>query len=97
MWAHSASGGAAAACDTHAVGRIRYFFLVAWSILCGFVAAAVVGGLAQLVFDTERGYFWPLSIALQLGAFVLTTAGVFYWRATHPKPRQRTRASARKS
>jgi hypothetical protein len=79
------------------VGRIRYFFLVAWSILCGFVAAAVVGALAQLVLDTQRGYFWPVSIALQVSAFVLTMAGVFYWGATHPKPRRLTRASTRGS
>ncbi|MET0421891.1 MAG: hypothetical protein ABW073_09300 [Acidimicrobiia bacterium] len=74
------------------MGRIRYFFLVVWCALCGFVAAAVVGGITQLVLDTDRSWFWPASIALQLGAFVFTFAGVFSWRATHAKPRRRDQA-----
>jgi hypothetical protein len=77
------------------VGRIRSFFLVAWAILCGFVAAAVVGALAQVALDTQRGYFWPVSIALQVAAFVITMAGVFVWGAMHPKPPRRAKASTR--
>ena len=76
------------------MGRIRSFFLVAWAILCGFVAASVVGGLAQVTLDPQGTWFWPISIALQVGAFVLTTGGVFYWRVTHPKPSRRAKATA---
>ncbi|MET0894875.1 MAG: hypothetical protein ABWY77_06210 [Acidimicrobiia bacterium] len=69
--------------------RLRYFFVVLWAALCGFVAAAVVGALAQVVFDIETSWFWPVSIVLQALAFVLTMGAVFSWRATHAKPRRR--------